>query len=301
MGRCEIYSIFIMAIIFLPIFIGARVLIFTYSYNRPDFIEIQYKTFKKFLKDEYEFIVFNDACDEPIEHAINHLCQRYNIRCVRIPQEIHDRPYLQRWPGESYHHPAVRNCNVVQYSLDTIGFNHDDIVALFDSDLFLVKDFSIKEFMRSFDIAGVAQSRPNVDYLWIGLVFLDMKSLPNKSTINFNCGKIGDIPVDAGGHTHYYLKNNNVRCNYMNHQLFDNYRCEICNIHNKKCFHNTDHLISMGFKQSFIDLIQSGVNMEHFVDDHFLHYRAGTNWDYQSVNFHENKTKELLNFLEKIL
>ena len=25
-----------------------------------------------------------------------------------------------------YNAPSVRNCNVVQYALDTLGFNHDD-------------------------------------------------------------------------------------------------------------------------------------------------------------------------------
>ena len=39
----------------------AKVLIYTYAYNRPDFIEIQHKTFQKFLKDDYEFVVFDDG------------------------------------------------------------------------------------------------------------------------------------------------------------------------------------------------------------------------------------------------
>jgi hypothetical protein len=33
--------------------------------NNPIFIEIQYHTFKKYMKCDYEFIVFNDAKDFP--------------------------------------------------------------------------------------------------------------------------------------------------------------------------------------------------------------------------------------------
>ena len=45
-----------------------KVLIFTYSYNKPEFIELQYKTFKKFLLDDHELIVFNDAIEKKRLH-----------------------------------------------------------------------------------------------------------------------------------------------------------------------------------------------------------------------------------------
>ena len=34
--------------------------IYTYSHNRPDFIEPQYNSIKKHIKDDFEFIVFNN-------------------------------------------------------------------------------------------------------------------------------------------------------------------------------------------------------------------------------------------------
>src|ERR1700733_4465594 len=117
-----------------------NVLIMTYSFNRPDFIEIQDKTFKKFLKDDYTFVVFNDAPQEEVANQIIETCNRLNLPCIRIPQSIHDAPYLQRWPGEDYHHPCVRCANVVQFSLNTLGFDRDRIVMIIDSDMFLVKE-----------------------------------------------------------------------------------------------------------------------------------------------------------------
>ena len=34
--------------------------IYTYSHNRPDFIEPQYNSLKKHIQDDFEFIVFNN-------------------------------------------------------------------------------------------------------------------------------------------------------------------------------------------------------------------------------------------------
>ena len=83
--------------------VEAKVLIFTYAYNRPEFIETQYKTFKKFLLDEYEYVVFNDAIEPVLKKKIELMCEKLQIRCILIPQEIHDRPYLKRHPLERFH------------------------------------------------------------------------------------------------------------------------------------------------------------------------------------------------------
>ena len=48
----------------------SKVLIITHAYNRPEFIPLQDITFKKFLKDDYEFVVFNDARDPKIKKDI---------------------------------------------------------------------------------------------------------------------------------------------------------------------------------------------------------------------------------------
>ncbi len=88
---------------------------------------------------------------------------------------------------------SVRNSNVVQYSLDTFGFNHDDILMLIDSDMFLIKEFDVRSFMQGYDLAGFHKSCcndtrriqhteeiPHTVYVWIGLIILDMRSLPCK-------------------------------------------------------------------------------------------------------------------------
>lgn len=197
-------------------FIASKVLIITHNYNRPDCTEIQVKTFKKFVKDDYEFVVFNNAQDPQKRQDIRNVCQKHSLRCIEIPQEIHDRPYLFRAPQENKNHACCRVANCIQYSLDVLGFKHDDIVVIIDTDMFLIKPFSFRDFMRGYDLAGVPQRRGPVTYLWQGLIMFNMQTLPDKEQLNFNCGSIEGQPCDVGGYSHKYLKSHpNVKIRFF--------------------------------------------------------------------------------------
>jgi glycosyltransferase involved in cell wall biosynthesis len=293
----KIFIKFLMAFslgIFIPT--TSKVLLFTYSYNRPDFIEIQYKTFKKFLFDEYEFIVFNDASDEHMRSAIEQMCQKLEIPCIRIPQEIHDPIY----------NASDRNCKGVQYSLNLLGYTHNDILALIDSDMFLIKEFSIREYMKDYDLAGLHQIRGHVNYLWIGLVFLNMATMPNKTTINFNCGLIDNTRVDSGGFTYYYLRDNpTAKIRYLENMFYiKDFFCDLCTSNNlNECDHHCEKMKSLNFSNALINLTCQSPHsiMEVYLQNTFLHYRAGSNWNWESATYHERKTKLLNNFFEELL
>ncbi len=303
-----------------------KILVITSAYNRSDFIETQYKTFNKFLKDDYEFVVFSDAKEDRMRHEISKKCKELGIICINVPQEIHDRPYLERVPGERFNKqgPAVRNCNVVQYTLDTIGFKHDDIVVIMDSDLFLVREFSIREYLENHHISSWLRlccdtdkkckknhpGKPGFYFMWIGLVFLDMRTMPNKELINFNCGLIDKRDVDAGGYTYYYLKNNPAKGKFFDRQDLRDLICDDCRNFPKPlppCTHNESWLIKSGFDKNQISLIQSmslpkrGRNIQFFLNNNFIHYQAGSNYTGFSFLYHQEKTKLLNKYFRDIL
>ncbi len=223
-----------------------KLLIITYSYNRPNFIEWQYKTFEKFLLDDYEFVVFNDACDVKTKNEIEAICSKYNITCIRVPQ------------NHQNNQPGARHQDSINYSLSTIGFNYKGIVCMFDGDMFLVKKFSIIDFMKNWDIAALPQSRANnVHYLFPGLVFMDMSRLPNKERMNWAGGYINGSATDTGGQMHYYLSDNPFIRVYKMNQLYfagnvsasENAAliCDECKkTSNLACKHNTEILKNLG-------------------------------------------------------
>src|ERR1700742_2677888 len=106
--------IILLTCLFSTLFVDAsdKILIMTHVYCRPDFIELQAKTFKAFLKDDYEYVVFNDAPNETMCNKIKQTCNKFGIKCITIPQEIH----INRDT------PNYRCADVIQYSLNKLGF-----------------------------------------------------------------------------------------------------------------------------------------------------------------------------------
>jgi len=321
-------------VIFYVVFWGcqglfAKILIIVPAYNSPDFIELQYKTFRKYLRDDYELVIFNDAKEQNECDQIETICKSLKITCVRIPQKIHELPYLER-PSHGfsswYQLPSVRNCNVVQYALNNIGFNYDDIVVLCESDLFLIEEFSIREYLKEFDLAGTLrvkrQNNHKVEYLWIGLIFLDMRVLPNKETFSVNCGYINDVAVDSGGYSYYYLKHNqNLRVNFFDTFSIRNLICNRCeNTKSYRCTHNGDLLRKKKFNELAIRFIQNtpidwgsglgGVsgkrNIEFLLNKKFVHFFGGSGYAsfspyHKFSEFYKDKVEAFKSFIYSLL
>jgi hypothetical protein len=254
--------------------------VITHAYHRPDFIALQEKTFRVFLKDDYEFVVFNDASDPKKYEAIQQVCASLHLNCIPIPQEIHRRPYLPRMKGEPYDHPVVRCANVVQYSLDTLGFDHEGFVMIIDSDMFLVGELNVAEYMQGVDIAGMSQSRGHVEYLWNGILFFNMQTLPDRRELSFNCGDVEGHPCDVGGYSYYYMRNHpEARIRFFDHNALVATHLQ----EERSALHPFVRLM----------LEEDVLNCEFFMHYKLFHYRGGGNWDHKSEEYHRHKTAAL--------
>src|SRR5580692_7969425 len=107
-----------------------KISIFSFAFNDKFPIDIMHRQFKKFLKDDYEFILFNDALEPSMVETINTIAATNGIQCRRVPQEVHK---VQN-PSESYaetlnwatHYYAVKN------SCEAIVLMHSDIFPIQD-------------------------------------------------------------------------------------------------------------------------------------------------------------------------
>ena len=155
--------------------------------------------------------------------------------------------------------------------------------------------------MDGYDLAAVPQGRSNISYLWPGLAFMDMRTLPNKETINWNCGKVDGVSVDTGGHMHIYLKNNPaLRVFRFGPMSNSRLICDVCK-RNKQysCTHNDEVLQRHGFDIKTIKFLQScRHHVEFLLDKNFFHC-GGMSWDFNcDLNYKEKLVKE---YLEDIL
>jgi len=279
--------------------LDAKVLIITHAYNHPDFIEMQCRTFQKFLIDDYEYIVFNDAPSGPMHDAIMDMCNKWDVTCIPIPQVFHDHPQEEPfWQTSPDSEGTKRHVDGIQFSLDLLGYDHEGIVAFFDSDLFLIKPFSISEAMEYYDIVSIFREPlesegSEVKHLWPGLTFLAMNKLPNKRTLDFKCGKINDQLVDTGGYTYYYLKNNHLKVKFIGKFPYGKEYENYTNSHPQE---KVVKFKELGFGDKEINWLMKypWLDVEFYTENCFLHYARGR-------FFNELKTMAVVEFLEDIL
>lgn len=222
--------------------------IFTSVVNRPDFIVLQDQLFKKFLKNEYQFHVVDDSIDENISSQFKEICELRNIEYYKKPERT-----VQM-------NPAQACADTVQWSYDNIiRKNHrNDIVFFCDSDLFLIDEFDIEEYMSDAIIAGLPQKRGVVTYMWNGIMFFNMPKIQDLN-IDFSEGVVEGEMTDVGGYTYYYFKKNNIEMKKTDEE-FPLYPTHFNDIEIQN------------------DQVTKGYNFELHLDGKFLHYRAATNW-----------------------
>jgi hypothetical protein len=294
-------------------------LIFATAFNRPDFIELQHRLFERFLEDDYEFCIVSDADTVERRSAIRETCDRLGIRCHQVPQEIHDRPYLHRSPGDNYNNPNVRHCNSVQWAWDSFLSHHDGPVMVIDSDMFLIRPFSIERTLEHRHLAGVYWGTQDTvtgegkSYLWLALILFNNPRLPERETICFNCGVLPHTSAicDSGGWTNLYLDEHRevlevTALKYQQgHEFFCPYRyapAELQNFDHLTAEEIARRLVVRGFTPAEVDLaLQSPYTIELLGENQFLHYRAGTNYENYSEEELAPKDKVLLEFFDRIV
>lgn len=149
--------------------------------------------------------------------------------------------------------------------------NDEDINIILEFDVFLIKYFSFVDYIEQYNIAGIYQQRNGFKDEYIAPFVVIVNKNSNFSSIDF-----GSTPgFDVGGNTRFFLPSKNVK--WMNH---------------------TSSLISLKDNNTFIIDYDPSFGCQ-IIEDSFLHYYRGTNWDNKPKNYEDIKTSWLLNALHK--
>ena len=136
-----------------------------------------------------------------------------------------------------------------------------------------------------------------------------MNRLPDKHTMNFNCGVVNDnVSVDSGGWTYYYFKKH-PELRVFNVGALWSYNLYLGNTDIKRPVdHKTpDHVkIDTYKKEGFNEkeirfFLKKPDTFEYFLDKHFFHYHAGSNHDHKSQQYHNRKTQIFKEYIDDIL
>ncbi len=264
--------------------------------TRTDFIELQYKTLKKFIKGEYEYIVFNDGSDiknlnnfnnENIRNEIRNKCNQLGIKCIDIPQYLH-KNRQEIFPNTNHNnkeHVSARASLAVQYIYNYASMNNYDKLFLIEADMFIIEELNLDDY-NDFDVGFLSQSRLSktkvfIEYMWIGILIINFSNIKNLEPINFDCGTIFDTNVDSGGFSYFWLDR------YINQVKIRKFN--MCTIENKNDFDKTKTCFSYNLQKYFeklMDINSNQISKEFFIDKKVLHLRgAGCNWNYTNEPF----------------
>ena len=305
-------KLFILVLMLLTTQVFAKVRFLTFHCNRPDFIELQVKTLAKFMKNDYELIVFNDASISTLEEEIRMTCEKYGVQCVRYEQEWHETAplndeFIQLLNDPSLihshihckgtkdvktfcRHGSFRHAHVIQYAMDNFGYDHDDIVVIMDGDAFPIRPLNLRTLLKDYDIIGIRRDVAEINYLWVPFIAFKMQNLPNKHDLRFHPDIINNYFHDTGAHTYHYLKNNpKVRVKKYRYQ-------------GSTFYHNwsPSSIAREGFngrEVQFIKTLPWPLCIEFHIDHLLLHF-GGSSFNLEGTDV---KIQHLKEFIEAIL
>ena len=261
--------------------------------NNPIFIEIQYKTLKKYLKNDFEFIVFNDAKSYPditngdnvnLRKEIEELCERLNIKCINIPNDT------------QYHRtikcPSTRKSLSMNFMLKYQIANPEQYLIL-DSDMFLIDYLDVNEryknYKTAFHLRTIFSNNRKYRYMWDGIVYMDMRKIDDIYYLDWG---LNHGITDCGGLSEEWLnrqikEGENVPSVYeIDFNRFDNYHTS--NIYFMKNIRTHTWRIDeipkyLNKNKKFIEFLKEDKRnygeliFGEIYDDIFYHYRSGGN------------------------
>lgn len=195
-----------------------KVKIYTFAHNRPDLLPIQYDTFKKYIKDDFEFIVFNN--EKPGSHGgynplrkeeIFKVCEYLGIECidVRLDEEFR---IINNEVQYTYDGAYINGSTACSYPCTWIWKNYickdQGLSIIIDTDMFLCKEVSFTKMMEGYNFAYVPSYRDNstLKYTWNNLIFVKPQEIPNPEEMSWGYGYVNGTAVDVGGEVYYYLQ-----------------------------------------------------------------------------------------------
>ncbi len=264
--------------------------------NSTDFIELQYHSFKKYLKGgEYEFIIFNDAKDFPdytnggditIRKRIEETCSQLQIRCINIPNS---------------HHSSVQNAS--NRHVDSLNFmleyqkQKPDKYLIIDSDIFIIDTFDITKYFQ-YEAVAVLQTKfvngCNIYYPWPGFFYIDMTKTKNIELMDYSLCPGGD----TGALMYKWFMNiignnpilNNDKGTVINNVYFPKNmtagQWELKDMpENLKTNTSLNKILNIDIRR------ENNHIFSEIYDNAFFHYRSGCNWRGEGIALHMKMTQ----------
>lgn len=248
-------------------------------FNNSHFIDIQIKSFKKYLKNcNWKLFVIDDS-NENTKNVLSNMKENIQEVCSKYKDDVIYAKFNQKLHNSN--NSIVKHCDILNSVVKFLSQSfkyHYDYVCLFDADMCFIEDFDAKEELSGYDIVGPKRiqwlsniqisNSPIFEYLWVHNCFFNLKTITNIQDINFNT--IKNTTADTGSMIIEFLYNN------------PHYKIRFLNF-------------SSGFER-----IPNLYNFEFFWNKKIIHFCSGTLWAGEQNRFLHISYKDTFNEFCKI-
>ena len=275
-----------------------KISIFSFAVNDLFPLDIVHRQFTKYIEEDFDFILFNDAFDSQMEQNINTIAQYNKINYVRVPQNIH-----------SSRNPSIEYANTLNWAVQDYAINNGcDIIVLMHCDVFPIYKTSILNIIEDNIVASTIESKVLADetihYFYPAFTIINMKLLKNANELDFGL----EAGLDCGGKTKEFIKNNKLVKFIGSHQTSN-----IVSNSTGKSFSEIDLHVYRSTNQharllndSLLHFFETNLNIckDHslsagWVAEGFYHYIAGSQWNAsERTSFAEGHKKRMELFLK---
>lgn len=197
------------------------------AYNRPDFIELQYNSVMKWLKNP-TFIVYDNSNNSLIADECKRLrINRTQIQVDKIENDI--------------------SGNVSKLLKEIWKDHHEDCIIM-DSDMFFIGEFKITE-----DMMYVPHHTNDKEWIWPN--FMAFKKIENPEELDLGFFPIDNIHSDIGSATYHYLQKYKPKVKHIEREVFSKFYFDRLSIDGKpflihyKCSSNYVNDATEGFNK----------------------------------------------------
>ena len=259
-----------------------NIIFFIPYYNNSHFIDLQIKSFKKYLKNcNWKICIIDDSNNETV-NVLTNTTENIFGKCIEYKDDIIYHKFNQSLHKSS--NAVDRHCTILTYIIQTLSKEYSscyDYLCLFDADMCFIEDFDTNIELENYDIIGPKRIQwlsniqmsesPIFDYIFVHNCFFNLKTIDNLHTMNLN--RIPNTTCDTGSMIIEFLYNN------------PQYKIKFINF--------------SGGAERIFDFY----SFEFFWNFKIIHFLTGTMWDKYSFNsdMYPYSYQEKLNIMNNIV
>jgi hypothetical protein len=259
----------------------------TVAYNKPEFIGYQYRSFAKFIKNKFDYTVYDNAANALTKNEIHAVCNNLNIPVVSVPDNFGD--------------DSNRAGSSLNYAIDDMRKKSNINVMLVDSDIFLTDYYDALESIGDYALLGNLNYRRGekiecIFYYTNQFLQMNFSKLPVDKDFSFSPGSIDGVRVDCGGLLYnYFLKYPEIK--HKGIKIINGTPTTIPEVERIAIQDCNKILLEFFKKERDIFKFENNSNFSELFQEVFVHLRAGSNWVGISAEKQKQREENLYNLI----